>query len=128
MAEHSVRVSWICDPEDALWGLLHDAGEAYLNDIVRPAKTLLPDYQALEHRVLAKIARHYGLELPIPDSVHRADLVMCATEARDMLHGDAPAHWNLPYPPLTQPCDPWDWHLARARFLARYHELIDQER
>src|SRR4051812_6540197 len=38
VAEHSVRVSLICAHEDAKWGLLHDATEAYLSDIVRPVK------------------------------------------------------------------------------------------
>src|SRR5271165_7548492 len=38
VAEHSVRVSQHCDPKDALWGLLHDASEAYLADMSRPMK------------------------------------------------------------------------------------------
>src|ERR1035437_10331756 len=30
VAEHSVHVSRLCLPKHALWGLLHDASEAYL--------------------------------------------------------------------------------------------------
>src|SRR5579885_2784587 len=40
VAQHCVYVSHRCDPKDALWGLLHDAAEAYLNDISRPVKSL----------------------------------------------------------------------------------------
>jgi hypothetical protein len=36
VAEHSVRVSLLCRPDDALWGLLHDASEAFLTDVPAP--------------------------------------------------------------------------------------------
>src|ERR1019366_6268112 len=36
VAEHSVRVSYACPEEHALWGLMHDASEAYCVDVPRP--------------------------------------------------------------------------------------------
>jgi hypothetical protein len=51
VAEHSVHVSWSCEPEDALWGLLHDASEAYLADMARPVKQNMPVYVAAERLV-----------------------------------------------------------------------------
>ena len=42
VAEHCVYISNSVPMEDALWGLLHDATEAYLTDVPRPLKPLMP--------------------------------------------------------------------------------------
>jgi hypothetical protein len=41
--------------------LLHDAGEAYLSDLIRPVKELLPDYAALERRIDRAVFSAFGL-------------------------------------------------------------------
>ena len=61
VAEHSVHVASLLPPEYQLAGLLHDASEAYLNDISSPLKSLLPDYRAIEETVQNKILRHFGV-------------------------------------------------------------------
>ena len=48
---HSRRVALAC--------LLHDASEAYLSDVPRPFKQHLPQYRALEDRLLAAIYQNY---------------------------------------------------------------------
>lgn len=49
-------------PRVRLACLLHDAGEAYLSDLIRPVKALLPDYAALEQKVDAAVFAAFGID------------------------------------------------------------------
>jgi hypothetical protein len=67
VAEHAVLVSWRLEalgypPEVRLAGLHHDDAEAFLGDVNRALKALLPDYRHLEHRMQNAIVRR--LKLP----------------------------------------------------------------
>ena len=122
VAEHSVRVSHILPFEDAAWGLLHDAAEAYVSDLPRPLKLTVPDFRAAEDRLIRLIAETFGLPWPMPHSVHHADEVLLATEARDLMAPFAD-DWHLKASPLAEtviPISPTD---SEALFLARAKEL-----
>src|ERR1017187_4953916 len=75
VAEHCVRVSQLCRPEDALWGLLHDASEAYLSDVPAPMKELpeFEAYRAAERSLQRVIAVRFGLAPEQATSVSQAD-------------------------------------------------------
>lgn len=128
VAEHSVLVSLHCKKENALWGLLHDAAEAYLSDLNTPTKEMLLIYKSMEDRALRSIAKRFGLVMPIPDDVHRADLWMLQNEMRDQLGGTEPApEWMIPGVPrvdLTQPCSP---RAAKQLFLFRFAQILKEK-
>jgi predicted RNase H-like nuclease len=80
-----------------LAALLHDASEAYIADITRPVKTLLPEYHSIENVLEQRIFDKFGigdLSEDERDRVREIDNAMLAAEFR-ALHaagwpGDAP--------------------------------------
>lgn len=124
VAQHSVLVSFYCDPEDALWGLLHDATEAYLIDLPRPLKRH-PDfafYRSAEDDATKVLAEVFGLPLTMPPSVKLADARLLATEARDLM---SPMHpdWRNMEAPYTRRIIAWSPDAARSAFLTRFRRL-----
>lgn len=49
-----------CDREVQLACLLHDASEAYMSDVTRPVKRLLPQYMEIEKRLQDMIYSKFG--------------------------------------------------------------------
>lgn len=63
VAEHCYEVM-MCLPSGPLriYGLLHDASEAYLIDLPTPIKDQLPEYKEAEHRAMLAVAEAFKLE------------------------------------------------------------------
>lgn len=127
VAQHSVIVSKIVSPENALWGLLHDAAEAYIGDISRPVKKCLQTVApgaliSLENGIEAAVAERFGLPWPMPAEVKHADIVAVFTEKRDLLH-PTDLDWGRGPEPLQGKIIPWSWNIAFTKFMVRYHEL-----
>lgn len=125
VAQHSVLVSRIVPPEDALAGLLHDAPEAFIGDVSKPLKEMLGDYKRIEERVESAVFARFGLAPKLPASVKRADLIALITERRDLMPWH-PSAWECaagldPLPEAIQPVCPVQ---ARAMFLDRFIELV----
>ena len=103
VAQHSVLVCRVVktmtdDPAVHLAAILHDATEAYLADIASPVKPLLTNYAELEQGVWRVICRRYGIPQfadQVPPEVKHADLILLATEKRDLM----PSH-PVPWPIL----------------------------
>lgn len=94
VAEHSVHVSRLVPDHAALAGVLHDAAEAYIQDIAAPLKRLLPDYKLVEERVHRAITLRFGV-VPFYRDVRIADLAMLEAERLELMH-EPPEPWGLP--------------------------------
>lgn len=78
-----------------LYGLLHDAAEAYLVDIPRPMKPHLPEYVHAEDRAMAVILKKFNLEHMMWASplIKEADDRALAIEAKYLM-GDT-SEWQI---------------------------------
>lgn len=121
VAQHSVLVSDIVPGEFALEALLHDAAEAYCQDLATPLKNWLPDYCAMEAKVQAVIKQRFGVRSNGPSrvSVWRADFSVLATEIRDLMPGDF-GDYLQGVVPLEQTIVAISETDARAAFLQRF--------
>lgn len=129
VAEHSVHCSEVLPAEYALWGLMHDAAETYIGDVVRPLKKSAmfgeDAFSDIEDGILYAIAMRFGLPQPVPQEVDWADLRMLATEREQLIDKRMP-NWGdlanaLPYE-ITLPC--WHQEIAEHKFLKRFEELM----
>jgi len=87
VAQHSVLVASMLSPHTRIHGILHDASEAYLNDVTTPLKHLLPEYMKMEKNMQVAIYRALEVQFPNPQEdtqVRYADTVALATEVRDL--------------------------------------------
>lgn len=127
VAQHSVLLTALVDavdPDSMLWGLLHDASEAYLSDLARPVKQqpeLGDTYRACEERLMYAVAERFGLDMPIPESVHWADDVVLRAEQRDLMPGTYPQEEADKWFPYT--ISGWTPQFAEKRFLDQYYWL-----
>lgn len=97
VAEHCCRAAFLAEKRGHPPGvvaavLMHDAAEAYLGDIVKPLKNLLPEYRVLESRMEAAIRTRFGLERH-DEIVRDIDRTMLISE-KHALFGDDGVRWE----------------------------------
>ncbi len=109
----------------ALCGLLHDACEAYLQDIVKPVKPLVQGYDKWEANVELAIAERFSLPMPFPHVVKMVDDEMVRHEVANFFPAGSAA-WKRYGITNREDYDrllPLDPKVAERRFLARFKEL-----
>lgn len=123
VAQHSVLVSSLCPKEDAMWGLLHDATEAYVSDIARPIKKFTEwgsGYLDVEAALMEAVCERFGLDPEMPASVKDADDKLLVAE----IHALMPPvlRDNTPQTDLP-PFLCWHSGLSEAMFLQIFYDL-----
>lgn len=124
VAEHSVHVSHLVPPDQALAALLHDSTEAYLTDLPRPVKHSpeLAAYRDAEAHLAETIEEWAGLTRGAfsAEEIKHADNAMLGLEARALM----PRHgWMGVYTPAERPIWAWPPNIAKDEFLNRFKEL-----
>ena len=130
VAQHCVVVSLACPAPARMWGLLHDAAEAYIPDVAAPLKPLLPELEDIEECILRDaIAPRFGLPWPIPDDVWEVDVAAAMAEARDLIGGDCRLFAGAApgVRALAETVNPMRARAAEAWYMARYEEMANAE-
>ncbi len=123
IAEHSVYVSRFVPPELAFAGLMHDAAEAFIGDVSRPLKDLLPEYRAIERHVEAAVLGRFGLPATMHPAVKEIDIAMLATEQRQLMRNRDDWDYTRGRKPLPVTIAGWSPEEAKDAFLARFSDL-----
>lgn len=135
VAEHSLRLSYHPElpSEHALWGLLHDAAEAYIGDVTTPLKQKLRlrsenvGLDELEQEILGTIASCYDLQpLGMPQIVNTVDQHMYATEAADLMTVDM-SRWATGVANEERISRTYWPTAAKDKFLERFYDLMEDK-
>ena len=122
VAQHSIIVAQNVSPQHTLYGLLHDAAEAYMVDMPKPLKDMLPEYKVIEKRLETVIFKRFGLyDAVIPNEVDAIDKRLVYTEAIEL--GLRPQLWCDNITPLPVTIEPVAPEQAKELFLTMYQRL-----
>lgn len=122
----------------SLLGLLHDASESYLGDLITPVKSLMPLYYEIEEKnqgaIVLKYTPKWATEDMIKfalDVVKKADkdllfierdrLIWCGNECDPYPFEDENPH--LTFEDIAPQFETWDPVIAKMHFMERYFDI-----
>lgn len=134
VAQHSVLVADLIPAPLKLHGLLHDATEAYVGDMVRPLKRDMPAFCEVEKRIAEVIAVKFCLKLPalldkepaVRERIKFYDNMALMTERRDLMV-KSPFSWSVSEPPDADKVVPLTSSQAETLFLETFDDLWGME-
>lgn len=129
VGHHSVLVSDYLEEKYGLSagyaGLLHDAAEAYINDLATPLKRHLKEFNEVEETIMAAVMRKFGIDPLCMSYVHEGDQTLFLTEAKELMDNPDWASVRLLH---DQGLRPLEWKFrevspaeVRRQFLFKFH-------
>lgn len=77
-----------------LMALLHDASEAYTGDIIKPLKVLVPDFEAIEERIMEVVGEKFNLPIHLKEKIKKYDLKVQNIEYEGFYNGEQIEYWT----------------------------------
>lgn len=124
VAEHCVLATTLAAPWNSDYTLrailLHDAAEAYIGDVVKPLKIMLPDYAIIEQRMQTAIEDRFGISFSERETeIKHFDRLMLKAEKLAMWPDDREAWSGFDgLPDVTVSLFHWEPREAEMQFLA----------
>jgi hypothetical protein len=131
VAEHSVHVARVVAlkyPSLGLPALLHDSSEAYLVDIPRPLKKAMPEYRAVEDRLMKAIYTRFEIGevfWPLDPEIVDIDVRILHDECEQNVAQPA-VPWGFPGEPLGITLQYWAPDVAASWFLSEFYRYGGQ--
>ena len=128
VAHHSVNAAWLAEVkgysfEVQLAMLMHDAPEYILGDMIRPLKSLFPEFVVIENQLMVVIIRRFNLPVIDHKLIKFFDNLCLAWEHRDMY----PSAENWPMLPDVPDCcytmETWSAEKSEHMFLDMFSSL-----
>lgn len=134
VAQHSIHTTELVCKQYKLDALLHDAAEAYIGDITTPFKWLVPSIKQIEAKIQIVIRQRFNLtdhmNSEIEEVVKKADMIMLATEKRDLMGSYAECDWdryNLPEP-VSERLSIGSWRIVEREFNSLLDKLLRERK
>jgi len=127
VAQHSVLVSHLVQPKQAIEALFHDAAEAFVGDLSKWIKPMCPGFNTLEDLVDERICEVLCLS-PDHEEIKRGDLIALRLEQMYIQKRTTFYEWE----PIDMPSEAYlyahlthemTWRDAFLMFMVRHAEL-----
>lgn len=125
VAQHSCIVHDYAPSHLKIEGLLHDASEAFISDIPRPVKTIIPEIKELEQIIQMQVAQRFKFSWPFTSQIEILDSQLMLAEAKQLFTQEVA--WTVegldPLNVKINHC--WNSKVAKAEFLNRFDLLLE---